>query len=347
MDTQDKLESLAPGARPASDLSPATQEPYPSVDPSNPYVFPPVLAEIVASDLPAATSPEPRPRLWTPFVVAIGGTAAAMLVASVILVIAMVADRGTGVSSSAEMERWMLDFGATPAGLLTMLVPAQATFLTCTLAAAMLSRQPWMQRLALVPSRRPWIYWPLFAAATPFIGAVTMTALQQVTEVRGSQLELINNILGQSQGPQLGLVLMLVAVIPGFVEELLFRGYVQSRLLQRLHPAVAIGVTSVLFALAHFDPVHSPAVMPLGIWLGVVAWRCGSIWPAVCCHVVNNSVAMFESQIAGSPGLSGAYAGWETSFVVGSGLALVLSVILLVRTPAGAPRPSATTFPPT
>ena len=49
-----------------------------------------------------------------------------------------------------------------------------------------------------------------------------------------------------------GVVLVVtIALAPGFIEEMLFRGYVQRRLLERWSPAWAIGVASLLFTLAH------------------------------------------------------------------------------------------------
>jgi len=75
---------------------------------------------------------------------------------------------------------------------------------------------------------------------------------------------------------------------PGFVEELLFRGYVQRRLLRRWRPFGAILFASVAFAIAHLDPLHVVFALPLGIWFGIIAWRTGSIWPGVVCHAFIN-----------------------------------------------------------
>jgi membrane protease YdiL (CAAX protease family) len=83
-----------------------------------------------------------------------------------------------------------------------------------------------------------------------------------------------------------------VAALPGVVEELMFRGYLQTRLAERLSPLWAILLSALVFSAAHLDVIHIIGVLPLGIWLGAVAWRAGSIWPAVICHAVNNTVAV-------------------------------------------------------
>jgi hypothetical protein len=35
-----------------------------------------------------------------------------------------------------------------------------------------------------------------------------------------------------------------------------------------------------LFTAAHLDPGHMLGVLPIGVWLGVVAWQSGSLWPS-------------------------------------------------------------------
>jgi hypothetical protein len=47
------------------------------------------------------------------------------------------------------------------------------------------------------------------------------------------------------------------------------------------------------------DPMHALGVAPLGIWLGVIAWRADSIWPAVFGHVGNNAFAVMASVLMG------------------------------------------------
>jgi membrane protease YdiL (CAAX protease family) len=49
-------------------------------------------------------------------------------------------------------------------------------------------------------------------------------------------------------------------------------------------------VTALLFAVAHLNVIQAVFALPLGIWLGIMAWRTGSIWPGVLCHAVVNAV---------------------------------------------------------
>jgi membrane protease YdiL (CAAX protease family) len=78
-------------------------------------------------------------------------------------------------------------------------------------------------------------------------------------------------------------------VVAPVCEELAFRGYLLSALARR-GPLLAIGLSSLLFAAIHVDPVRFPAVLLLGLLYGWIAWRAGSIWPSAVAHVVNNGI---------------------------------------------------------
>lgn len=86
-------------------------------------------------------------------------------------------------------------------------------------------------------------------------------------------------------------VLVLGSVLPGLSEELLCRGYLQRRLLKRWHPLAAISVSSIFFAALHMDATHAIAVLPLGLWLGLLHYHTNSIVPSIVCHMANNAYA--------------------------------------------------------
>src|SRR5207302_7251252 len=133
-------------------------------------------------------------------------------------------------------------------------------------------------------SRLPLWSLPLLILATPlaaFIGVAMMTA---VIKEPSAQLKALEAMARAPSGAFAVVTTLCISVIPAFVEETLFRGYVQRRLLERWNPAAAIGMSSLMFVSAHLDPAHMLAVVPLGIWLGVVAWRCGAVWPSMLCH---------------------------------------------------------------
>ena len=94
-----------------------------------------------------------------------------------------------------------------------------------------------------------------------------------------------------AHGGSLAYALVVIGLLAGTAEELFFRGFMQTRLSQRWSSRTAVLVTALFFGLMHMDPVHSPLALCLGIWLGFVCERSGSLWPALLAHVVNNTVA--------------------------------------------------------
>ncbi len=83
-------------------------------------------------------------------------------------------------------------------------------------------------------------------------------------------------------------LLLALAVVPGVCEELTFRGFVLSGLRTTLRPATAILVAAVFFATFHFLFFRFGVTVALGVVLGYVCWRTGSIGPAVLIHMMHN-----------------------------------------------------------
>src|SRR5439155_19795977 len=85
------------------------------------------------------------------------------------------------------------------------------------------------------------------------------------------------------------LTVLLVGALAGICEELLFRGPVQAGLLRRLPAWFALGLGAMLFALAHLDLHGLPLRFLLGLILGFIVFRTGSIFPAMVLHAVYDS----------------------------------------------------------
>jgi membrane protease YdiL (CAAX protease family) len=85
---------------------------------------------------------------------------------------------------------------------------------------------------------------------------------------------------------------LMIGATPAICEELLFRGYLQTRLVKSAGPAIGIIIASILFAVFHMDFVHVIAVFPLGLFLGWISWRSASLFPAMIGHFVNNVISV-------------------------------------------------------
>ena len=123
-----------------------------------------------------------------------------------------------------------------------------------------------------------------------------------------------------TDGFGIGVSLLCFAALPAFSEEWLFRGYVQTRLAQRWSPWLAILVSSLLFAVFHGDPVHVIFVFPIGLWLGYISWRSGSIIPAMLAHAYNNSLSLIGAVYDQADALDTGMAAFSDQLIVFLGL---------------------------
>jgi CAAX protease family protein len=243
---------------------------------------------VAAPQLTSTATTAPRPRVWPVFVTLIAAIVAVLAVQIVFAVVVAV---------------WLLTHGVKPAGLAPELTAAltqppafiglaglsQLVMGGAALAAAWCSPVPLARRLGFV--QPTWSAGEtvivLLGTLVPFaIGIGSAYALVKVISPDPTIRKLYENMT-------LGWFLIFIpfiALAPGFNEETLFRGYVQRRLLARWNPWLALLVASVVFGLFHFMPHAIAAAFPLGVWLGLMAWRSGSIWPGVICHALVNGL---------------------------------------------------------
>lgn len=84
--------------------------------------------------------------------------------------------------------------------------------------------------------------------------------------------------------------MLVFAVLPAILEEMVFRGY----LLQSLRPygdRTALLVSSLLFALMHGNVLQVPFAFIVGLVLGYVVIETNNFWLAVCIHFANNAMS--------------------------------------------------------
>ena len=91
------------------------------------------------------------------------------------------------------------------------------------------------------------------------------------------------------------LAALVLGVLAPTVEELIFRGLVYGYVEGRFGGVAALIVSSLLFASAHVEWIHMALVLPIGLLLGWVRMRSGSLWPTIAAHIANNCVAVIAS----------------------------------------------------
>ncbi len=110
-------------------------------------------------------------------------------------------------------------------------------------------------------------------------------------------LPIIDIIDGLHQRIGLGGLVLCAAVLPGIVEEALFRGVILTGLRRHLSPAAAVLITALLFAALHLDPWRFLPQLTLGLLLGWWTLRSGSCWPAAVAHAVHNAIVLVVSRM--------------------------------------------------
>jgi sodium transport system permease protein len=96
----------------------------------------------------------------------------------------------------------------------------------------------------------------------------------------------------------LGMLLLMLSVVPAISEELFFRGYLFAALLRKLPAWGTIAVSAAAFALFHTVGMSGltlertlPSLL-MGLALGWLAWRSGSVWPGMLLHTLNNALLL-------------------------------------------------------
>lgn len=90
---------------------------------------------------------------------------------------------------------------------------------------------------------------------------------------------------------------LVFAVLPALCEELAFRGFILSGLRDMGHPWRAILVSSVLFGIAHSIVQQSINAVILGVLLGYLAVRSGSLLCPIAFHMVHNALVFAMSKL--------------------------------------------------
>jgi len=90
-----------------------------------------------------------------------------------------------------------------------------------------------------------------------------------------------------------------VGVGAPIIEEIFYRGLLQRSLIKRGLPAgLAIGITSVVFGVSHFEALQLPGLVLAGAVFGVLAHRSGRLGPAIAAHVGFNLVTVVALLLA-------------------------------------------------
>lgn len=232
-------------------------------------------------------TPPAKPRVW-PALVIVPMTLVAILIGQIVLGIAFAVYHVAIGGDAADIAAQLM---TSPLFLTLSLLLNFTVICGAAVAGGILSRESIIARLSL---GRPSALWtlPLVFVGTWFVWGLVMMAMPKLFDTPSDHLIGVQQMLASMARTSPLLLILLIAVMPAIVEELLCRGYVQRRLTQRLGPLVGLLLATIGFGILHMDPQHVVGVLPLGLWFGFVAWRTGSVYPAMLCHASNNGLAV-------------------------------------------------------
>jgi CAAX protease family protein len=106
-------------------------------------------------------------------------------------------------------------------------------------------------------------------------------------------------ITDRAAGP-VGVILLVLIVGIGapIVEEIFYRGLLQRSMIRRFGPVGGIALTSILFGVAHFEPLQFAALALAGALFGTLAYRTGRLGPSIVAHMVFNLTAVIALLVA-------------------------------------------------
>jgi len=151
--------------------------------------------------------------------------------------------------------------------------------------------------------RGPWLAYPaaVLLGGSLWTLAFTVSVWQKKhggLEFSPEQIKAAEALIRELRDLGLVATLLALAIIPAIFEELFFRGYLFSALRARLSPWWTILASALLFGLFHVvttDRLSVERFLPtafLGVVLGWVCWRTGSVFPGMLLHACHNGLLL-------------------------------------------------------
>jgi len=109
--------------------------------------------------------------------------------------------------------------------------------------------------------------------------------------------DLINELMKQMTGGPFWSSFLLVAIFAPIFEEWLCRGMVLRGLLTKMKPVWAIVISALFFAVIHANPWQALNAFLIGLMMGYVYYKTGSLILTMLIHFVNNGTAVVLSHI--------------------------------------------------
>jgi membrane protease YdiL (CAAX protease family) len=183
---------------------------------------------------------------------------------------------------------------ALKGGSVALLVALVLAGLASLLIMGLQLRKQQRHRLIGVFTSNRWTWGRTIGAGIGLsIATLALNALyaQLVLQSKDSQAQTTAIVKGLSGAGAKIIGFLAIVVIGPIVEEMLFRGYLQTALSKRMKPWLAIVVASCAFAAIHLQPAAFPMLALVGGVFGFLYYRTGSLRVSMVLHMLNNGLA--------------------------------------------------------
>jgi membrane protease YdiL (CAAX protease family) len=128
-----------------------------------------------------------------------------------------------------------------------------------------------------------------------------LSGIQQWMRTKEDLASRLTGLLITSSGAlTLTLNIFILAIVPAFCEEFLFRGLLQQILNRLLRSSnAAIWVTAIIFSSIHFQFFGFLPRLILGLVFGYLFYWTGNLWYPIIAHFVNNLIPVMISYFSG------------------------------------------------
>ena len=246
----------------------------------------------------AATPADPKPRIWH-LAALFAASETLPLVLSLATLAALAAAGllgGPGRDLTREHARELFE---TPEGTLIAMACMAVVCLVLAVAVGLGSREPFERRLRT--GRGLFSSWDIVLAS---LGGLALssslgTVLRFLPGYQSGGLGQFHRLCAGLDGVQLWLAVGLIGILAPVGEELFYRGAMQTRLMERFGVRTGLVATSVVFGLAHLDPLHIVVGVAMGLYLGWISNLARSCRTTIAVHSVNNTFAVLVAVLAG------------------------------------------------
>lgn len=169
------------------------------------------------------------------------------------------------------------------------------TLLSTIVTVLLLWGMKWLKKDQIRKEGMPWnhaMYLALTLIGMSF-GCSSLLEFLQVPDLVGA---IIQDMITDPWG------VLAISVVGPIGEEVLFRGAALQKLMDKgWSPTAAIWISSLLFGIAHMNPVQIIYATVLGLLLGWVYVRTKSLLPCIGLHIFNNLTSVVLSLVSDDP----------------------------------------------